>query len=126
MNVKKKNFLISLLRKGTYHWKPRSEAKKLAKVQIGTYSTGRAKYAWKCAICGVLFKEKETVSDHINPVVPIEGFSLRPDFDLHEMAERMFCDNVEDFQCLCKVCHDKKSKEENEARRTYKKQKEDI
>lgn len=119
MNIKLKNYLISLLRKGTYIWKPRSEAKKKARVQIGAYSTGRPKWGYLCAICGNIFKDKETVSDHIDPVVPIDGFKLRKEFDLHEYAERMFCEE-EGFQCLCKTCHDIKSKKENEERRANK------
>ena len=59
MNPKKKAFLISLLRKGTYRWAPRSEAKKAARVQVGVFSTGRGKFGYKCAICGEVFKEKE-------------------------------------------------------------------
>jgi len=124
MDTKLKGFLIALLRRGTYRWKPRSEAKKLARIQTGAYSTGRAKFGYICALCGGVFADKETVSDHINPVVPIEGFKLRKSFDLHEYAERMFC-GMEGFQCLCKTCHDIKSKEENAARRAIKRE-EDV
>jgi 5-methylcytosine-specific restriction endonuclease McrA len=116
-----KNFVIQLLRRGSYKWSERSKAKAAARTQDGEFSTGRPKFKYKCAMCGNLFMEKEVCLDHINPVVPPEGFQ-RGEFDFHEYITRMFC-SAEGFQVLCSECHDKKTKEEIGERKLHRKPK---
>ena len=60
---------------------------------------------------------KDVLMDHINPVIPLEGWD---DFDGY--IDRMFCDES-GFQCLCKDCHDAKTREEKEIRMKFRKKK---
>lgn len=106
-----KSFIISLLRKGTYKWRPRNEALKLAKVG----QDGRA-FLYKCSHCGGIFKRKEIQIDHIDPVVDLDkGFTT-----WDEYIARMFCD-ISGFQILCTGCHDMKTQLEREYRKDIKK-----
>lgn len=115
MDTKLKGFAVNLLRKGTFKWKPRGEAKKLFKVKVGEFSTGRAKYGYKCNDCEEVFMSKEVKMDHIRPVVdPIDGFQ---GFDTY--IERMFCD-VGNFQSMCSACHDDKTAWERDFKRRAK------
>lgn len=96
-----KTWLIPRLRRLSYQWPPRNQAKTLARVSRGRY---------KCAQCNNIFGPKEVVLDHINPVVPLEGFQ-----DLGHYVESLFC-SVENYQTLCLVCHTDKTNLENQAR----------
>ena len=120
MTPKLKTFIISALRQSTFKWKPRQIAYTAAKVQTGTFSTGRPKYSWKCAKCEGLFKSKEICVDHIEPVVPLDGYISEMDFDLNEYVVRMFC-AAEGFQVLCGPCHDEKTRSEDKLRKENKK-----
>lgn len=101
-----KIWLIPKLRRLSYQWPNRNEAKKLARVERGKY---------KCAECNNIFGPKDVALDHINPVVPVEGFE-----NLGAFVESLFC-NTEGFQCLCKSCHDSKTFLENKLRKELKK-----
>lgn len=102
-----RSFIISLLRRGTHKWAPKSQTQKDARVARGMY---------KCAGCGehVPLSKREgrkkvqnVFVDHIEPVVdPAIGFTSWDDY-----IERMFCEQ-DNLQVLCKSCHDKKSAEE--------------
>jgi 5-methylcytosine-specific restriction endonuclease McrA len=120
MKQKLKTFIISVLRKSTFKWKPRQKAYDAAKVQVGTYSTGRPKYKRKCAVCENLFLSKDIQMDHIDPVVPLDGYKSGMKFDLNEYAERMFPEE-EGWSCICRGCHDKKTAEEDKLRKLNKK-----
>jgi 5-methylcytosine-specific restriction endonuclease McrA len=107
-----KRFLIPVLRRATYRWKPRDEALKEARVERGNY---------KCAICGEIFKRKEIVQDHIEPVIDVEkGFT-----DWNDYVLRMFPDK-DGFQILCKPCHDAKTIMEDELRKLYNQKRKDA
>lgn len=110
-----KAFVINLLRRGTFLWKPRGEAKKRAKVPNGKFKNGKTKYGYQCNICKNVFKSSEVQIDHIEPVVGPEGFVS---WDLY--ISRMFCD-VDNLQTICSNCHDEKSRSEKEIRKNYKK-----
>lgn len=100
--VNLKTWLVPRLRRLSYQWPNRNEAKRLARVSRGIY---------KCNICKELFKPDEIVMDHVNPVVSIEyGFQ-----DLGIYVESLFC-KVEGFQAICRPCHEIKTKIENEQR----------
>ena len=111
---KKKNFIINLLRAGTFKWKPRGEAKKRYKVEVGKFKTGNPKYGYYCQSCEEVFKSKDVKMDHIEAIVnPVTGFI---GFDTY--VERMFC--TEDlFCCLCSDCHDEKTATEREYRNKF-------
>jgi len=101
-----KTWLIPRLRRLSYQWPPRNEAKKLARVSRGVY---------KCNKCTELFGPSEVILDHINPVVPLTGFE-----DLGHFVESLFC-KVEGFQVMCNKCHDKKTEKEDKTREKLKK-----
>lgn len=107
IDPKFKSFVVNLLRRGTYIWKPRSEAFARARVERGVY---------KCEKCGALRKVKEVVADHIECVVdPKVGF-----VSWDEYVKRLFCQS-DNFQILCKeTCHKEKTKFESEQRKYYK------
>lgn len=106
--INRNTFIKGVLRRASFHWKPRSEAMKNARVERGRY---------KCASCEELFGPKEIILDHIEPVVdPKEGFV---GFDRY--IERLFCD-VEGFQTLCYACSDAKTMIEDSMRTHFKTQ----
>jgi 5-methylcytosine-specific restriction endonuclease McrA len=101
-----KQFIINNLRKSSWKWGPRNEAKKLAKVEYGKY---------KCAHCKKIHRNKDVKVDHINPVVdPFVGF-----VDWNTYIPRMFCE-VSGYQLLCDPCHDIKTSKEKEIRKLTK------
>ena len=111
IDTKLKNFIINTLRRASFRWKPRAEAKKRYKVKVGEYSTGRAKYGYRCAKCDEVFKSGEVKMDHTHAVVnPVTGFIGFDDF-----VERMFC-GEDKFSCLCPGCHDEKTSVEKDYR----------
>jgi 5-methylcytosine-specific restriction endonuclease McrA len=103
-----RTWLIPKLRRLSYQWPPRNEAKKLARVERGKY---------KCAICCNIFGPKEIVLDHNIPVVPLEGFQ-----DLGHFVESLFC-SVDNYNTLCIPCHNSKTDVENGIRKQLKKEK---
>jgi 5-methylcytosine-specific restriction endonuclease McrA len=84
--------------------KERNQAKIDARV-------GRNQYL--CAQCKLIVGSKVVKVDHIDPVTPVTGWVSLDDFVTRLRTGKL--------QILCKTCHDKKSKEENEIRRTSKK-----
>lgn len=120
MDQKLKNFAISLLRKGTFKWKPRSNVKKAARrKQDKNPATGRLCWYSECAICHDLFLEKEIVMDHVLPVVcPKLGWQ---GFDVY--IERMYPLEESGFQAICESCHDIKTLSENSERTVIKQSK---
>lgn len=120
MNKQQQTFVINALRRASFKWRPRNMAKNAAKVQIGEFSTGRPKYGWKCAMCGEIFKAKDTQMDHVDPVVPLGGFESGKEFDMEEFVERLLV-YEKGWQCICCNCHQEKSKWENDQRREHKK-----
>lgn len=104
-------FVQNTLRRASSKWYAKNKALSEARVPNGTFSTGRIKYAWKCATCGELCKKKDVQVDHIDPVVPLDGYANGMDYDLNEFAVRLFC-SVKNLQVLCKPCHKLKSADE--------------
>lgn len=99
-------FIKGLLRRGTFHWKARTEAMTNARVERGKY---------ECAECHDLFGPKEVALDHTFPVVdPKVGFTTWDDY-----INRLFCE-AEGFQVLCHPCHDAKTLIEDSMRMYYK------
>lgn len=99
-------FVKGLLRRGTFHWRARTEAMTAARVERGKY---------KCASCGDLFGPKEVDLDHNDPVVdPKHGFTTWDDY-----INRLFCP-AEGFSVLCHQCHENKTLVEDKMREHYK------
>lgn len=93
----------SALRQKSRWWKPAQQAKKNARRPYN--GKGRQKWEYQCASCKGWFKEKEIHIDHI-----VEVGSLRCGDDLKGFVERLFCEDVNGYQILCKdKCHHKKT-----------------
>ncbi len=86
-----KRFLIPKLRSASYRWKFRSDAIKRARKERGIY---------ECAMCQGRFKNGEFIVDHIEPVVPLDGWD---GLNWTQYVTRMFC-ATDGFQILCKPC----------------------
>ena len=106
-----KIFVISTLRRASYRWPSRTEALMKARVSRGIY---------KCSLCDGEFGRKEIQVDHIEPVIPLEGWVGWDSF-----IDRLYCKS-EGLSILCKPCHKTKTYLENELRKDYKKEKENA
>jgi 5-methylcytosine-specific restriction endonuclease McrA len=100
----------------------RSDLRKaaLAKQHIIHSDTNRprvTKWSW-CAICGVIEPTYTFEVDHIEPVIQVK--ETLNDLTLDQLAERIWC-SIDNLQGICENCHKKKTKEENRARRDYRK-----
>lgn len=69
---------------------------------------------YKCEGCGERCAAKDMRCDHVEPVVPISGFTTWGDY-----IARMFDVIPDGIQHLCKSCHDFKTEQEREARVAY-------
>lgn len=103
-----KNFVIATLRRGTYRWYARTQALVNARISRGVY---------KCNMCEDQFGRKEIQIDHINPVIPLEGWDSWDGY-----IARMYC-GPEGLSILCKPCHKTKTFLENELRKDYREEK---
>jgi 5-methylcytosine-specific restriction endonuclease McrA len=134
-NKKLKNWVISVLRKASYRWKPRGAVKKAAKVATASYVCYNCDivfYTGKREIKGLLLEELELLKrpykkgkvhvDHIAPIVPMDGFKNGQEFDFNEYIENMYCEE-DGLQILCAECHKAKTEVENTLRREIKREK---
>lgn len=103
-----RSFLMSGLRRLSRFWEP-------AKCVINKARIARGMY--QCSSCNKIVGHKEIKADHINPVIPVDGFT-----NWNDVITRMFCEES-GFQALCKDCHDIKTKKENEQRKSWRKEK---
>jgi len=118
--------IINQLRRLSMYWKPKTTALKNALDGfVVNPMTGRDNQAYKCASCGERFLKKDVRVDHIEPVVPIEGFDRASEsvwlgYNWSVYLKRLLCE-VDGFQILCNPCHETgKTQKENEARRSHK------
>lgn len=112
----------------THGWQPKQEVRKEAKRAAATFECAECNY-WcyegksEANYQKLLednpnekIKKDGTKDDHINPIVSVEtGF-----IDWNTYIDRMFCPK-ENWQVLCKSCHDIKTKKENEERKKWRK-----
>lgn len=100
----------SALRQKSRWWKPITECKNKAKRKyVGPNK--RRKWEYQCNTCKQWFDNTTVNVDHIKPAGQLNDF-----VDLPEFVKTLFCE-VENLQVLCKECHDKKSKQENNDRK---------
>lgn len=119
MDSKFKAFVIGLLRRGSMRWKPASEALNDAKeVYYIASKTGKQlrRVKFKCAHCHQFFKRTDVKIDHIEPVVPVTGFTTWDDYIF-----RMYPLDKKAFQILCKGCDKVKTQGENQIRKEIRK-----
>jgi len=105
------SFIRSALRNKSRWWKPIMQAKINARKPYKGPNK-RQKYEYQCVYCQKWFHEKKINIDHICP-----AGSLNCAQDLPGFVERLFCE-VDKLQCLCETCHDKKTKLENDVKRS--------
>lgn len=103
------SWLIPRLRRLTYQWPARAEAKRRSRVDRGLY---------KCAHCERLFGPKQVHMDHQIPIVDPEKGSE----GILAWITRAFV-LPEGFNTLCIECHDLKTRQENEKRTKPKRKK---
>lgn len=112
-------FTKGLLRAGMQRWGPKHTVKKEAWVSRGVYRCVGHKKRWHHVSVTIKVKGKRVNNvfvDHITPVIdPLVGFE-----SWDATIQRMFCDS-DNMQVLCKVCHDKKTKEERDIRKSRRK-----
>lgn len=99
-------FIRNSLRRRSMIWKPVSLCRERARrPYIGTNKKQRFEYL--CNVCKKYFKSTDICVDHISAVG-----SLTCAEDLPHFVETLFCE-VDNLQCICKDCHDKKTKLDN-------------
>jgi len=99
------SFIRSGLRQKSRYWKPITECKQKSRRKYNGLNK-RQKFEYQCNQCKNWFAEKNINVDHIIP-----AGSLNCAQDLPGFVERLFCE-VDNLQCLCKNCHDIKSKKD--------------
>lgn len=100
--------LIQVLRRFSKFWTPKNNVLKKARIGRGIY---------QCSSCSKIVGSKEIKIDHIEPVVPVTGFTTWDD-----IIQRLFCEES-GLQAICVACHAEKTSKENENRRRCKKEK---
>lgn len=106
------SFVKSALRAASQRWPPKYCVLNAAKVgKKINWKTGRIAEHYKCNSCKKEFPLKEVQVDHLNPVVPVTGFTT-----WDEVINNMFCEQ-EDLQVLCTECHNTKSLRERQERK---------
>lgn len=103
------SMIRALLRENSRYWKPISMCRLQARRKYeGTNK--KQKYEYQCAWCKKWFSINDINVDHIQPVG-----NLTCAEDLPGFVERLFCE-VNNLQCMCTKCHDKKSENERKSR----------
>ena len=104
-----RTFVKGALRQATMKWKPIQDCKKNARVRRGWYLCACCKEEIPATIVINRKRVKNSIVDHINPIVPPEtGFTT-----WDECIERMFCEE-DNLQLVCHACHQVKCNEEKE------------
>ena len=75
---------------------------------------GNGKWWYPCAECQEKFRLSKVDLDHIDPVVPTN--KRQKDMTLFEYIERKFLCPINNFQILCKPCHNAKTTQERSTR----------
>ena len=112
---RRNSFITSVLRRGFTKWPYKFEALNNAKIgkKINA-DTGRLAEHYECSSCKGHFPGKSVEVDHILPIVPVSGWNSWDSF-----IDGLFCP-ISNLQVICKECHKKKSKLENEERKRNK------
>jgi 5-methylcytosine-specific restriction endonuclease McrA len=104
-----RGFITSTLRSGFRRWPPKWHCRDKARLgKRKNKSTGREAMHFECANCKKAFPEKQIQVDHIKPIGTCDTWD--------EFVERLFCE-VDNLQVLCKPCHKKKTKIDNQTNR---------
>ena len=134
MNKQFKGKIINALRRLSFTYSPRNNAKSRQKVGPATFA---------CEHCNIWIYEGsrnidtqldklelkppngiikgKTNMDHKEPVVPLESFK-RGSWDWDQFINRMFCEES-GYQLLCSSCHKVKTQKEDEIRKNIRQNK---
>lgn len=128
MDKATKGKIINAVRRLSFAYKPRNEAKNKQKVAPATFRCEGCKdviYTGKKTIekagleelieAGEEVRSGKICLDHALEIVPVEGFPGKT-WDWNIYLERLFCD-AEGFQVLCEDCNYLKTQEENQQRK---------
>lgn len=110
-------FLKNALRQATVKWPGRAECLRRAREKrlerISKNGKEIFKYYWKCAACLDWFRDVNQMEvDHIVEVGPFCG-------DWNIFIPKLFC-GQNNLQCLCQICHLKKTRRYASARSKWK------
>lgn len=101
-------FIRSGLRSMWSKWPPKFMVLKAARRDYKG-SNKRLKYEFQCAHCSDWFPQKQISVDHVVPAGTLKSFD-----DVGPFLSRLLV--AEDkLQCLCKTCHDRKTKDERKS-----------
>lgn len=119
-----RSYVMSGLRSKSRFWKPKNIAISKTFVKKGKNpATGNMCKLHRCPVCNGLFPQSKMDADHIEPVVPLEGFPQLAEtflgYNWTEVIKRLFCE-ADGYSVLCKECHKIKTKKENAQRRANK------
>jgi len=102
-------------------WKPISEKRKSTRSGRKMEGLrGRAVLEHKCEKCGTGHPSKGIKVDHIEPVVPTEGWGDTTEWlgvNWNEYLSRLFVE-MDGLQAICYDCHAGKTEKENSDRRS--------
>lgn len=114
---RKKQFIISVLRSGTQRYPPKYKRKEAARTEKKKNEmTGRLAQHYQCEHCHKEFPSSMVEVNHKNSVIDVAaGF-----VDWNDYIDRLFCEE-DGFELLCKTCHAKETKRENEERMFFSK-----
>jgi 5-methylcytosine-specific restriction endonuclease McrA len=99
-------FIRNSLRRRSIVWKPISLCKERCKRRY-TGVNKRQRFEYQCNVCKNYFKGTEIDVDHVIPVGSLQNAN-----DLPHFVEALFCE-VDNLQCICRSCHDAKTKIDN-------------
>lgn len=99
-------FIRSALREKSRRWWPIFETLKQAR-RPSKSRNKRLKWEFQCAKCHGWFAQKEVSVDHILPCGRLSSYE-----DLAGFVKRLFCEK-DGLQVLCRICHDRKTKEDS-------------
>jgi hypothetical protein len=96
-----------MLRRMTRFWKPKQLALKAAsKIVI---SGGKKSLRYKCKNCSEWYGAKSVEVNHIIPAGSLKSYA-----DLPAFCEKLFVEDINLLEVLCKDCHAKITKEQRE------------
>ncbi len=117
------NWAKNAIRRASYRWPGSFNAKKQNYIIVPvTLKSGETKLIERCfcSVCGIIDIKKKFQKDHYIPCVPLSGWDSFDGF-----IERMLC--VEEALIIkCLDCHSEVTQQQNEKRRSIKKEKKDA
>lgn len=98
-------FIRSALRAAFRRYPVKHQVKKLSGVDT------EEGMRYRCDTCSALFRSADVEVDHVKPCGSLKTYD-----DLPRFVERMFCE-ADNFQVLCKECHQLKTNEERRSKK---------